>query len=160
MSYSYIATRSLVVPLEFTCKGCGFQAPVQVEATGASQQAGVAARDDAEVSRQVMGEAGVAARRWAQIFVELCPCPKCGRRDEAAAGRFKRRNWIVGGVSAGLLAVGAGLALVSLVAGIVVAALGLIAVIVTPAMALSTWGKAARQVHFPVELVPPAAIGN
>jgi len=151
VSYSYTATQSLVVDLEFRCKACGFQSPVRVEATGAGFQGGVSGRGNTAVEQQVAAQAAEGAKRWAAVFVELCPCPACGQRDAVAAARFKRSNWIVGAVSAAILLVGGVLSALSLwLAGAIIALFGLIGVIVAPAMALSTWGKAKSKVHFPV----------
>ena len=156
-SWAYFATNSLVVDLEFRCKACGFASPVKVEAKGAGYQGGVSARNDAATERKVAEQATEGARRWAEIFVEFCPCPKCGKRD-AAVDAYKRKNWIVGGVSAGILVLGGVLmALGIYVGGGVLALLGLIAVIVTPAMAASTLSNARKKVHFPVE-EPQAAV--
>jgi hypothetical protein len=150
-NWAYFATNALVVDLEFKCKACGFASPVKVEAKGAGYQGGVSSRNDAATERKVAQQASESARRWAEIFVEFCPCPKCGKRDAAVEG-YKRKNWIVGGVSAGILVLGGVLAALGIyAAGVPLALIGLIAVIVTPAMALSTLSNAKKKVHFPVE---------
>jgi hypothetical protein len=161
VSYAYTATRTLAVDLDFKCQACGYASPVRVEATGAGYQGGVSGKHNQAVGQQVVAQAAEGARRLARVFVELCPCPKCGKRDAVAAGGFKRRNWIVGGVSGAILLVGAVLIALSVwIPGIVLALFGLIAVIVTPAMAMAIWGNAKRKVHFPVEGAASGALAE
>jgi hypothetical protein len=137
--------------MEFKCGGCGFQAPVKVEGKGGAQ-AHAGSRNDPSAEARVMQQADVYAMRWAEIFLELCPCPKCGWRNPVEAAGFKRRNLIVGGVSAGIALLGVVLLVCGMwVAGGIVELIGLIATIITPAMALSTWNGARRKVHFPIE---------
>lgn len=149
-NWAYIATNTRVLDLEFKCAACGLSSPVKVETKGAGYQGGVSSKNDQAVESRVEQQASEAARRWAEIFVEFCPCPRCGKRD-AAVDRYKRKNWIVGGVSAGMLVLGGGLMATSLwILGAPLAFIGLIAVIVTPSMALSTLSNARKKVHFPV----------
>ena len=150
-TWAYTATSANVFDLEFRCKSCGFVSPVKVEAKGAGYQGGVASRNDAAVEAKVKQQAAAGAQRWAEIFVEFCPCPKCGKRDEVAVGGYKRKSWIVGAVSGGILLAGIVLCAISIFAGAVVALFGLIGVIVAPAMAASTLSSARKKVHFPVE---------
>ncbi len=161
MSYTYTAHRTLVVDKEFRCGGCGLRAPVKVEATGAGQESGVSGRGNQLAAASVNRQATEGALRFAQVFLELAPCPKCRWRDPEKVAGFKRRNWMVGVGSVGVLAVGVLVALlaalVDAVPGLVgafgglIAFLGLLGVIITPLMALATWKNAARKVHFPVE---------
>jgi len=156
VTWAYTATSSNVFDLEFRCKSCGFASPVKVEAKGAGYQGGVASRNDAAAAAKVKQQAAVGAQRWAEIFVEFCPCPRCGKRDEAAVGAYKLKSWMVGGVSAAILVAGIALCALSLVfAGAAVALLGCIGVIVAPAMAASTLSSARKKVHFPVETARP-----
>src|SRR5579862_1903923 len=158
-NWAYIATRNRVVDLEFGCKACGFSSPVKVEAKGAGYQGGVGSENDKATESQIAQQASDAARRWAEIFVEFCPCPRCGKRD-AAVDRYTRKNWIVGGVSAGMVVLGGVLMMSSVwVIGGALFFVGLIAVIVTPAMALATLSNARRKVHFPVDETKPGALG-
>lgn len=140
----YTAYKTVGVVKQFTCGGCKFSSKVEVTARGAGQVTGSAG--GAQVART---DAAVAAERWAEIFLQLCPCPKCGWRDPVHAGKYKKRFFIVGGVSVGLLALGGALIPLGIpFGGGILAFFGLLGAIIAPAMGFSTWSGARKNVKF------------
>jgi hypothetical protein len=123
----------------FTCGGCGFSSKVEVTSPGASP-----------TSRDADPAAG-----WADYVVLLCACPRCNWLHPHAMKR-KKRVFQIGGLSLGLLLLGAA----SILAGVRIGGGILVAIGLVGAILAAMNGPIEKRLRDVVRFVPDTPPGT